>query len=151
VWIRSGRENWLFWLFGTGTDRNIGTGDNFPDRLLEFLNPLLDLTHEKEGVELKKDFDIDMWTRAAGTDFMESIVVVEVLDKLAKNTELGGLFDRGIEEIVHGGGGHSPGGVEHEKDTNERGEGVEIPAPCLIPKEVCEKESREHSCIEASF
>ena len=151
MWIRSGRENWLFWLFGTGADRNIGAGDYFPDRLLEFLNPLLDFAHEKEGVELKKDFDIDMWTRAAGTDFMESIVVVEVLDKLAKNAELGGLFDRGVEEIVHGGGGHSPGGVEHEKDPNERGEGVEIPAPCLIPKEVCEKESREHSCIEASF
>jgi len=84
VWIRSGRENWLFRLFGTRADRNIGTGDNFPDRLLEFLNPLLDFAHEKEGVELKKDFDIDMWTRAAGTDFMESIVVVEVLDKLRR-------------------------------------------------------------------
>lgn len=151
MWIRSGRENWLFWLFGTGTDRDIGAGDNFPNRLLEFMNPLLDLTHEKEGVELKKDFDIDTGSRAAGTDFMESIVVVQVLDKLAKNTELGGLLDGGIEEIVDGGGGHRPSGVEHKKDPDERGEGVEIPAPSLIPKEVCEKESREHSCIEASF
>ena len=48
----------------------------FPNRLLEFMNSLLDFTHEKEGVELKEDFDIDAWTRAAGTDFMQSIVVV---------------------------------------------------------------------------
>ncbi len=40
------------------------------------MNSLLDFTHEKEGVELKEDFDIDAWTRAAGTDFMQSIVVV---------------------------------------------------------------------------
>ena len=107
---------------------------------MEFLNAFLDFAHKEEGVELKKDFYIDTGSRAAGTDFMKSIVVVQVLDKLPKDTELGGLFDRGVEEIVHGGGGHSPGGVEHEKDPNERGEGVEIPAPCLIPKEVCEKE-----------
>ena len=68
--------DWLFGLFGAGADRDIGTGDNFPDRLLEFMNSLLDLTHEKEGVELKEDFDIDPRTRAAGTDFMQSIVVV---------------------------------------------------------------------------
>ena len=68
--------DWLFRLFGTRADRNIGTGDNFPDRLLEFMNSLLDFTHEKEGVELKEDFDIDARTGAAGTDFMQSIVVV---------------------------------------------------------------------------
>jgi len=116
--------DWLFRLFGTRADRNIGAGDNFPNRLLEFMNSLLDFTHEKEGVELKEDFDIDAWTRAAGTDFMESIVVVQVLDKLAKDTELGGLFDRSVEEIVHGGGGHGPSGMEHEKDPDERGEGI---------------------------
>ena len=116
--------DWLFGLFGTGTDRNISAGDNFPDRLLEFMNSLLDFTHEKEGVELKEDFDIDARTRAAGTDFMESIVVVQVLDKLAKDAELGGLFDRSIEKIVHGGGGHGPSGVKHKKDPDERGEGI---------------------------
>ena len=116
--------DWLFGLFGAGTDRNISAGDNFPDRLLEFMNPLLDFTHEKEGVELKEDFDIDAWTRAAGTDFMQSIVVVQVLDKLAKDAELGGLFDRSIEKIVHRGGGHGPGGVKHKKDPDERGEGI---------------------------
>jgi len=68
--------DWLFGLFGTGTDRNISAGDNFPDRLLEFMNSLLDFTHKKEWVELKEDFDIDARTRAAGTDFMQSIVVV---------------------------------------------------------------------------
>ena len=54
--------DWLFGLFGTGTDRNIGAGDNFPDRLLEFMDSLLDFTHEKEWVELEKDFDIDART-----------------------------------------------------------------------------------------
>jgi len=88
------------------------------------MNPLLDFTHEKEGIELKEDFHIDAWARAAGTDFMESIVIVQVLDKLAKDTELGGLFDRGVEKIVHGGGGHGPSGMEHEKDPDERGEGI---------------------------
>lgn len=62
--------DWLFGLFGTGSDRDISAGDNFPDRLLEFMNPLLDFTHEKEWVELEKDFDIDARTRAASTDFM---------------------------------------------------------------------------------
>ena len=115
------------------------------------MNPLLDFTHEEEGVELKKDFHIDARARAAGTDFMESIVVVQVLDKLAKDTELGGLFDRSVEEIVHGGGGHGPSGMEHEEDPDERGEGIEVPAPCLIPKEVREKECKKHGCIEAGF
>ena len=68
--------DWLFGFFGTGANRDIGTGYNFPDRLLEFMNSLLDFTHEKEGVELKEDFDIDARTGAAGTDFMQSIVVV---------------------------------------------------------------------------
>ena len=54
--------DWLFGLFGTGTDRNISAGDNFPDRLLEFMDSLLDFTHEKEWVELEKDFDIDART-----------------------------------------------------------------------------------------
>ena len=116
--------DWLFRFFGTRADRNIGAGDNFPDRLLKYVNPLLDFTHEKKGVELEEDFDIDAGPRAAGTDFMESIVVVQVLDKLAKDTELGGLFDRSVEEIVHGGGGHGPSGMEHEKDPDERGEGI---------------------------
>jgi hypothetical protein len=116
--------DWLFGLFGTGTDRNISAGDNFPDRLLEYMNPLLDFTHEKKGVELKEDFNINTRPRAAGTDFMESIVVVQVLDKLAKDTELGGLFDRGVEKIVYRGGGHGPGGVKHKKDPDERGEGI---------------------------
>jgi hypothetical protein len=124
VWIKRVGVDGLFRLFGTGSDRDIGAGDNFPDRLLEFMNPLLDFTHEKEGIELKEDFHIDAWARAAGTDFMEAIVVVQVLDKLAKDTELGGLFDRSVEEIVHGGGGHGPSGMEHEKDPDERGEGI---------------------------
>jgi hypothetical protein len=124
VWIKSERVNWLFGLFGRRADRDIGSGDNFPDRLLEFLNALLDFAHKEEGVELKKDFDIDTGSRAAGTDFMKSIVVVQVLDKLPKDTELGGLFDGGIEEIVHGGGGHGPSGVKHKKDPDERGEGI---------------------------
>jgi hypothetical protein len=124
MYIRSGMVDWLFGLFGTGTDRNISAGDNFPDRLLEYMNPLLDFTHEKKGVELKEDFDINTRPRAAGTDFMESIVVVQVLDKLAKDTELGGLFDRGVEKIVYRGGGHGPSGVKHEKDPDERGEGI---------------------------
>ena len=68
--------DWLFGFFGAGANRYIGSGDNFPDRLLEFMNSLLDFTHEKEWVELKEDFDIDARTRAAGTDFMQSIVVV---------------------------------------------------------------------------
>ena len=55
---------------------------------------------------------------------MQTIVVVQVFDKLAKDAELGGLFDRSIEKIVHGGGGHGPGGVKHEKDPDERGEGI---------------------------
>ena len=54
--------NWLFGFFRAGADRDISTGDNFPDRLLEFMNPLLDFTHEKEWVELKEDFDIDART-----------------------------------------------------------------------------------------
>ena len=115
------------------------------------MNPLLDFTHEKEGVELKKDFHIDARARAAGTDFMESIVVVQVLDKLAKDTELGGLFDRSVEEIVHGGGGHGPSGMEHEKDPDEGGEGIQIPTPCLIPKEIREKEGGKHGRVEAGF
>ena len=143
--------DWLFGFFGTGADRDIGAGDNFPDRLLEFMNSLLDFTHEKEGVELEEDFDIDAWTGAAGTDFMQSIVVVQVLDKLAKDAELGGLFDRSIEKIVHGGGGHGPSGVKHKKDPDERGEGIQVPAPSLIPKEVREKEGRTHCRIEAGF
>ena len=138
MWIKSEGVDGLFRLFGTGSDRDIGAGDNFPDRLLEFMNPLLDFTHEKEGVELKKDFHIDARARAAGTDFMESIVVVQVLDKLAKDTELGGLFDRGVEKIVDGRGGHSPRGVKHKKDPDEGGEGIQVPAPCLIPKEIRE-------------
>ena len=116
--------DWLFGFFGAGADRDIGAGDNFPDRLLEFMNPLLDFPHEKEGVELKEDFDIDARTRAAGTDFMESIVVVQVLDKLAKDAQLGGLFDRSVEKIVHRGGGHGPSGVEHKQDPDERGKGI---------------------------
>ena len=116
--------DWLFGLFGTGTDRNISAGDNFPDRLLEFMNSLLDFTHKKEWVELKEDFDIDARTRAASTDFMQTIVVVQVFDKLAKDAELGGLFDRSIEKIVYGGGGHGPGGVKHKKNPDERGEGI---------------------------
>ena len=68
--------DWLFGFFGTGADRDIGTGDNFPDRLLEFMDSLLDFTHEKEWVELEEDFDIDAWTGATGTDFVQSIVVV---------------------------------------------------------------------------
>ena len=143
--------DWLFGFFGTGANRDIGTGYNFPDRLLEFMNSLLDFTHKKEGVELKEDFDIDARTGAAGTDFMQSIVVVQVLDKLAKDAELGGLFDRSIEKIVHGGGGHGPGGVKHKKDPDERGEGIQVPAPSLIPKEVREKEGRTHCRIEAGF
>ena len=55
---------------------------------------------------------------------MQTIVVVQVLDKLAKDAELGCFFDRSIEKIVHGGGGHGPGGVEHKKDPDERGEGI---------------------------
>jgi hypothetical protein len=62
VWIKSGGVNGLFRLFGTGSDRDISAGYNFPDRLLEFMNPLLDFTHEEEGVELKEDFDIDART-----------------------------------------------------------------------------------------
>ena len=54
--------DWLFGFFGAGANRDIGSGDNFPDRLLEFMNSLLDFTHEKEGVELKEDFDIDART-----------------------------------------------------------------------------------------
>jgi hypothetical protein len=88
------------------------------------MNPLLDFTHEKKWVELKEDFNIDTRTRPAGTDFMQSIVVVQVLDKLAKDAQLGGLFDRCVEEIVHGGGGHGPGGVKHKKNPDERGEGI---------------------------
>ena len=88
------------------------------------MNPLLDFTHEEEGVELKEDFDIDTWTRAAGTNFMESIVVVQVVDKLAKDAQLGGLFDRSVEKIVHRGGGHGPSGVEHKQDPDERGKGI---------------------------
>jgi hypothetical protein len=151
VWIKSGGVDGLFRLLGTGSDRDIGSWDNFPDRLLEFLNALLDFAHEEEGVELKEDFHIDTRTRAAGTDFMKSIVVIQVLDKLAKDTELGGLLDCGIEEIVHGGGGHRPSGVEHEEDPDERGEGVEIPAPGLITKEVGQQEGGSHQGIEAGF
>ena len=143
--------DWLFGFFGTGSDRDISAGDNFPDRLLEFLNAFLDFAHEEKGVELKKDFDIDTGSRAAGTDFMKSIVVVQVLDKLPKDTELGGLFDGGIEEIVDGGGGHRPSGVEHEEDPDERGEGVEIPAPGLITKEVGQQEGGSHQGIEIRF
>jgi hypothetical protein len=143
--------DWLFGLFSTGSDRDISAGDNFPDRLLEFMNPLLDFTHEKEWVELEEDFDIDARTRAAGTDFMQSIVVVQVFDKLAEDAELGGLLDRSIEKIVYGGGGHGPGGVKHKKDPDERGEGIQVPAPSLIPKEVREKESGKHGRIEAGF
>jgi len=116
--------DWLFGLFGAGTDRNISARDNFPDRLLEFMNSLLDFTHEKEWVELKEDFDIDARTRAASADFMQTIVVVQVFDKLAKDAELGGLFDRSIEKIVYGGGGHGPSGVKHKKNPDERGEGI---------------------------
>ena len=93
---------WLFGFFGAGADRDIGAGDNFPNRLLEFMDSLLDFTHEKKWVELKEDFDIDARTRAASTDFMQTIVVVQVFDKLAKDAELGGFFYRGIEKIVHG-------------------------------------------------
>jgi len=151
VWIRSGRGDWLFGFLGAGPDRDIGARDNFPDRLLEHVDPFLDFTHQKERIELEKDFDIDARTRAAGTDFMKSIVVVQVLDKLAKDTELGGLFDRGVEKIVHGGGGHGPGGVKHKKDSDERGKGIQVPAPCLISKEIREKEGGKHCGIEAGF
>ena len=74
-----------------------------------------------------------------------------MLNKLAKDAELGGLFDRSIEKIVHGGGAHGPGGVKHKKDPDERGEGIQVPAPSLISKEVREKEGRTHCGIEAGF
>ena len=55
---------------------------------------------------------------------MQTIVVVQVFDKLAKDAELGCFFDRSIEKIVHGGGRHGPGSVKHKKDPDERGEGI---------------------------
>jgi hypothetical protein len=82
---------------------------------------------------------------------MQTIVVVQVFDKLAKDAELGGLFDRSIEKIVYGGRGYGPGGVKHKKNPDERGKGIQVPAPSLIPKKVREKEGCTHCRIEAGF
>ena len=74
-----------------------------------------------------------------------------MLDKLAKDAQLGGLFDRCVEEILHGGGGHGPGSVKHKENPDERGEGIQVPTPCLISKEIREKEGHAHCRIEAGF
>ena len=112
------RPSWCGTL-GAGADRDIGTRDDFSDRLLELIDSPLYFTHEKRGIELEKDFDIDAGSRATSAHLVQTIIVVEMLYELAKDTELGGLFDGGVEEVFDGGRGHGPGGVNHKKDTDE--------------------------------
>jgi len=92
--------------------------------LADGVDTFLDFAHKKERIEFEKDFHIEAGTGAACTDFVEALVVIESEDELTQNSKLGGLFDRSIEKIVYGGGGHGPGGVKHKKDPDERGEGI---------------------------
>ena len=64
------------------------------------VDTFLDFTHEKERIEFEKDFHIEAGTGAACTDFVEALVVIESEDELTQNSELGGFFDGGIEEVA---------------------------------------------------
>jgi len=75
---------------------------------------------------------------------MKAIVVIQMKDKLTKNSELGGFLEGGIEEIVYGRGSYSPGGMEHKENSDKGGEGIKVPAPCFVAKQVGDKERRSH-------
>lgn len=104
---------------GAWTDRDIGARDDFCNRLLKFIDPLLHFTHEKRGIELEKDFDIDPGSGPTSANFVQTIIVVEMLHELAENTELGGLFDGGVEQVFDGGRGHGPSGAKHKNNADE--------------------------------
>ena len=71
---------------------------------------------------------------------MQAFVVIQMKDELAKNSELSGLFKGGIEEIVHRGGGNGPSRVKHKEDSNKGSDGVQVPAPYFVTKQVGDKE-----------
>ena len=111
----------------------------------------MNFAHEKERIEFEKNFHIEMGTGAAGADFVETFVVIESEDELAQNSQLGGFLYGGVEQIADGGGGHRPSGVDHEENSEKRGEGIEVPAPAFGTKEVGDEQGAAHEGIETGF
>jgi len=136
---------------GGGADRDICAGNHLLHITADGIDAFLDFLHQQLGVELEEDFNVEMGAGTAGADFMESVEIIHPLYEVAENTQLGGFFHRGIQEIPHRGGGHGPSRMEHEKDADEGGERVEVPAPVICAEKISDEKGSSHGGIKTGF
>ena len=134
-----------------GEDGDLGAGDGGGDGLAEAGDPGLRLGHGQGGSEFQKHFHEDLGAGAAAAHLVESFVVVEVADELVKDLELGGFLKGRIHQVVDGGGSDGVGGVEHEADPEEGGEGIEVEAPGLGAEKQLQDQGGGHEGVEAGL
>jgi hypothetical protein len=67
------------------------------------VDALLDLAHGQVGSKLKKHFHINPGAGAPGADLVKAVVVVEVLDHVAHDPKLQGLFECAVKKVANRG------------------------------------------------